>query len=145
MNEDLITEELARLLPDIGFDIETHDFYTDNLGICQLSSDGEIIFSSLKGVIYDVNGEFETGNTYDAPTLSVLQQWLMKNYTIYVLCSLDETTEPKFVYSIKHYKNNTFINVPKYQYSDLYYTYNQCLNDGLLEAVKYIKNGRNIN
>ena len=143
MNEDLITEELARLLPDIKFNIETHDFYTNNLGLCYFPDDWCLI-SEIKGMMYDYE-ESDIGIKYYAPTLSVLQQWLMKNHNIYVLCSLDETTEPKFVYSIKHYKNNTFINVPKYQYSDLYYTYNQCLNDGLLEAVKYIKNERNIN
>ena len=103
MNEDLVTEELARLLPDIGF-------------------------------VYK----------YDISLTFLLQHWLIENYNIYVLCSLDETTEPKFVYGIKHYKNNTFINVPKYQYSDLYYDYNQCLNDGLLKAVKYINKAHEI-
>lgn len=138
MNEDLITLELAKLLPNIDFNQITKKFYTNNLGLCYFPDDWSLD-SSVKGLTYEWE-DSEVNNFYYAPTLSELQQWLMKNHNMYVLCSLDETTDPKFVYSIKHYKNNIFINVLKYQYSDLYYTYNQCLNDGLLEAVKYIKN-----
>lgn len=144
MNKDLITEELARLLPDIGFNIPTHNFYTNNLGFCH-RLDADCLISSTKGFIYDYEGEFETCKFYYVPTIFVLQQWFVKNHNIYVLVELDETTDTKFVYSIKHYKNGLFVNFLKYNYSDLYLDYNQCLNDGLLEAIKYIKNERTIN
>lgn len=146
MNEDLITLELAKLLPDIGCNIITKKFHTDNLGLCELCSDGKTLVSSLKGILYDVNGEFETGNTYSASTKSLLQKYLREKYNCYVEVNYYSNNITKLIdirYSVEvNYYGKNF-ELPITEDADLekwgFSTYEDALEYGLFEAMKLIK------
>lgn len=41
---------------------------------------------------------------YEAPTLSILQQWLREKHNIFVFVDVDQTMEPKFCWSVSKFK-----------------------------------------
>jgi hypothetical protein len=72
-------------------------------------------------------------------TRSLLQKWLREKHNIFVQIHLDQTSSPKFCYSIHKYnkETNEWINLMEpMQYSDLYAEFEDVLEDGLQEALK---------
>jgi hypothetical protein len=72
---------------------------------------------------------------------SALQKWLREKHNIFVQIHLDQTSSPKFCYSIHKYNKETteWINLMEpMQYSDLYRESEDALDDGLQEALKLL-------
>jgi len=69
-----------------------------------------------------------------APTREQLQTWLRERNVI-VTVEVDRTYEPKFVYSVDVYKDGGNWDKELNKYSDLYYKYEQALEDGLQEGL----------
>ena len=80
------------------------------------------------------------------PTQSLLQKWLREEHQIIVTVSVDCTAEPKYVYDINVFKGNPRNLAEKewgwyfHKQEDwgLYYTYEDALEEGLIEALKLI-------
>ena len=138
MYESLITYKTAVLARAKGFDIPVSEFFLIEKE--ELYTDGDII---------EVANHNEFPDVISAPTQSVLQQWLREVHKIFLTVYVDCTMEPKFCYNIKWYKRDfewfttsneeySFDGKPGYTYSDLYYKYEQTLEDGLYEALHLI-------
>lgn len=70
---------------------------------------------------------------------AITQRKLREKHNLFIEISVDCTSEPKFCYSIRQYKDNKWINMlyPR-TYSDLYCTYEDALEDGLQQMLKLI-------
>jgi hypothetical protein len=74
---------------------------------------------------------------YAAPTREEFQLWLQKQ-GVFVIVDVDQTNEPKFVYKVnRHFTDGNWDKLGD-NWSDLYYRYEQALEDGLLEGVKLL-------
>ena len=88
------------------------------------------------------------------PTQTLLQKWLRDNHKIFVTVRVDSTLEPKFCYSLKwvteysdgsfewmstNHQDYTYNGKPGQHFSDLFYTYEEALEEGLYEALHLIK------
>lgn len=72
---------------------------------------------------------------FSAPSRDQLQKWL-RDRNIIVTIELDRTYEPKYVYSVDVYKDGGNWDKEYNQYSDLYYTYEQAFEEGLIAGLK---------
>jgi len=127
-NNALVSITLAQLARKKGFD-ETCDF-----GYCfDVNKQGYY-------TNYDPN-YFKNSSLWEkhvaAPTREQLQKWL-RDRNVFVTIELDRTYEPKFVYSVDLYKEGGNWDKNLNKYSDLYYTYEQALEDGLLEGLNKV-------
>lgn len=80
---------------------------------------------------------------YGEISLNSINNWLMDLYKIYVIVDVDQTTVPKFVYSINRYKESDglyeWINcLNPHEYSDLFSDYYDALYEGLSFIIEYI-------
>lgn len=75
---------------------------------------------------------------YAAPSREELLVWLQKQ-GVFVIVDVDQTLEPKFTYKINRYFGDG--NWDKYgsDWSDLYYRYEQALEEGLTQALNLVK------
>jgi len=143
MYEQLITYKTAVLARAKGFDIPVSEFFLIEKE--ELYTDGDII---------ELANHNEFPDVISAPTQSVLQQWLRER-NIFLTIRVDSTFEPKFCYSLKwlkeysdgtldwlstNHQNYTFNGKGGFTYSDLYYKYEEALEDGLYEALHIIPN-----
>ena len=152
MQEQFITLETAKSLKTCDFEVKTEKFYCDNYeGLC---SESEELLTTGINVIYDVNNEFGEGERYYAPTQSLLQKWLREEHQIHVHSKIEfvGTDEWEFSYKIKYLprdkfeakrRSHEFKEVYSYVESPSGYigawrTYEEALENGLLEALKSI-------
>lgn len=113
MKEQLITFEIAKLAKEKGFDIECVNRYKNN------------------GILND----YTFGETYSAPTQSLLQKWLREEREIHVEVDAFSNSEEYYYYfGILTRKNGDWIRDGKYR------TYEDALEQGLKEALKLINN-----
>jgi hypothetical protein len=74
---------------------------------------------------------------YAAPSREQLQVWLQKK-SVFVIVDVDQTLEPKFAYKInKHLGDGNWDKLGN-DWSDLYYRYEQALEQGLTEGLKLL-------
>lgn len=112
-------------------------------------------FKQLCNFSYDEDGVL-TGNceqvyNYVAPTQSLLQTWLREKHQIIITINTDCTAEPKYVYEINVFKGNPRNLAEKewgwyfHKQEDwgLYYTYEDALEGGLVEALTLIEKDLN--
>lgn len=135
MKEQLISLETAKLLKQKGIEISSKYFYTDEFGLCYLGHDGEFLFNEEGKHQYDCNGEFEVGERYYAPTQSLVQKHLREN-NIVIEINLDQTSYPKYCFSV--YKYSDFGNWEDIKNPDwgLYGKYESALEAGLQLSLK---------
>lgn len=84
IEEEVISFETAKLAKKKGFIAYSEKFYTDVYGLCIYLDGGETLSTEKNGVLYDVNGEFNYGNEYEAPTQSLLAKWLRDHHNILI-------------------------------------------------------------
>lgn len=97
------------------------------------------------------NGELDSDEDYnylERPTQSLLQKWLREVHQIYIQIETDQTTYPKFCYSISRFIGNPNNLSEKEWYWDklpysenwsLHRKYEEALEEGLQEALKLIE------
>jgi len=130
MTEQLISWETAKLAKEKGFNIPCRGFiepkYNDTLEFiddtCLYVYDG---FKPLKE-----HHEVLDENWYLAPTQSLLQKWLREVHNIFVGVIWLDTLTDIHVYQISTVGNATR------PYSKFYNSYEEALEEGLLEALK---------
>ena len=89
MNKE-VRIETAKLLSDKKIELFSDKFYTDKFGLCHLGEEGETLhihchpMTNEYEVNYDVNGEFEEGQRYYAPTIAEVVMWLYENHGIWI-------------------------------------------------------------
>lgn len=146
MKEQLINLENAKLAKEKGFEQHKGNyFYTEKFGLCYLGYGGEYLniekhpkTNDLE-VLYDVNGEFEHGDWYNAPTQSLLQKWLRENHRIIITILLDRTTNPKYGIEIfKYIEGYSYKHIISEDTCFLFRTYEGALEVALFEALKFI-------
>lgn len=120
MRDELVTFETAKLAKEKGFNEPTYDYYFKEGDLCE---------TSTKTFIEGTN----TMEVSLAPTQSLLQRWLREVHNINIIIALSYTTK-RYGYKLipTDYKLGTDI-IP---FSD---TYEQALEQGLIEALKLIK------
>ena len=127
-NSMAVSLELAKLARDKGFD-EVCDF-----GYCyDTTKDG--YYSNYDPDYFKNSGLWE--KHYAAPSREQLQVWLQKQ-GIFVIVDVDQTMEPKFAYKINKHLGSGNWNKHGSDWSDLYYRYEQALEEGLLEGLKLV-------
>lgn len=82
----------------------------------------------------------DCGIMYKCYTLDEVRQWLLDVLNIHIDVALDQTSEPKYVYSIVEYDkiSISYRNLLGQAYSDLFYDYYECLNHGILKFMSCI-------
>lgn len=71
--------------------------------------------------------------------LSGIQNWLMWEKHMYIEIHVDKTSSPKFAYSIyKFFWNDDWERITDFEYSDLYRTYEEALEEGLKKVLELI-------
>ena len=140
MKEQLISFETAKLAKEKGFSI-----------ICDYVYD--IVADEVNPVI--TRNQQPSGNFLSyfhdrfisTPTQSLLQKWLREVHQIYVQIETDQTTYPKFCYSIARFIGNPNNLSEKEWYWDklpynenwsLHRKYEEALEEGLQEALKMV-------
>lgn len=140
MFDRTINLETAKLAKEKGFNVPTLAWFFSNfmagLDYIKVNYIGPGQFGDVTKPEDHNNAEYYL-KRYSAPTLTILQEWLMKAHNIYVIIEMDYTMEPKFVHTISVFKEEDF-SYDKTNYSDLFRTYHDALEDGLFEALKKI-------
>ncbi len=127
MKEQLISFETAKLAKEKGFDEGCKKYY---------STDKQ--FHSSKQIL--THKSLRSGG-YLISTQSLLQKWQREKHNTYIVVELDQTSDPKFCFIIrKFYKSKCQWDnlLGNKTFSDLYYTYEEALEQGLQEALKLI-------
>jgi len=150
MYEELIAFETAKLAKEKGFQEINGCLYgfikykdtTDphlkeligyaNINIFDIDGQEERLVSNTCNYFGDSNGE-----TYEAPTQSLLQRWLREKHGIFIVL-LPDSDNGMFGYDILikgdiHTQANTF------ELDEVIGTYEEALEQGLLEGLKLIK------
>lgn len=126
MEEQLITLETAKLAKEKGFDLKTKYHYPN-------PSDKQDICSKIDwNNFIDMTGN---SNYQTAPTQGLLQKWIREKHNIHIEIRLNKKA---YKYQIQY--------IPlKNEYGEClnesknFNTYEQALEEGLLEALKLIK------
>lgn len=119
MKESLISFETAKLAKEVGFNWEVFfGVYSDNIPIpfCQ------------EGGFFNWN----IHDRYSIPTQSLLQKWLREVHKVIVEIGF---------YDYGKWNYTIYNPSPKKQSSPEFSTYEECLEIGLQECLKLIKNG----
>ena len=119
MQEQLISFETAKLAKEKGFILPCHYWYNFKGLLC----------GRFEREHHPANGNFPS---YSAPTQSLLQKWLREIHGIHIAIL------PKMLPSnqVTYY---SFKGKLKKNFENLYNTYEEALEVGLLEALKLIK------
>lgn len=82
----------------------------------------------------------KTGNYNDLIDLTLVQNWLRETHNLFISIHLDQTTEPKYCYSIYSYEDfGNYTNMMDGPNSDLYYSYINCLFEAIEHTLKFLK------
>lgn len=155
MIEKLISFEIAKLAKEKGFLENSEYFYTNEDGLCTFGYDGETLYildDKLNKISdrYDCNSEFwftkvskngeEWEESYEpimyfAPTQSLLQKWLRKEYKIDIIVTVSEFSRT-YGYKI-YYINKGITEVINNRFCK-FENYEEALEVGLQQALKLI-------
>jgi len=116
IEEDLITFETANLANEKGFNVWCSSAYFS---------------TEYLGMATEIDYDTFIKDTYLAPTQSVLQKWLRKNYHIHI--SVEYTGQYFVKYKTGY--GSTYVNCANQNFN----SYEQALEYGLFEALKSIK------
>lgn len=141
MTEEIAGFETAKLAKEKGFNEYCTAVYQQDETL-RFISYWEGANEEQEGVIkndaiHDIYGD----QICTAPTQSLLQTWLRRYHHIHLLVELDQTMEPKFCFSVYQYKigQSVYKNLLGLApYSELFYTYEKAIEDGLLWALSSI-------
>jgi len=129
MKEQLITFETAKLAKEKGFDYFQVMFYHENAGGKSLNETSGATHINFR----------EHKKSYHAPTQSLLQKWVNKNYKFQLHCIPNETDDEGWHYVLYDYITARPQNYHhKNTVSDYYNSYEEALEAGLQEALKLI-------
>ena len=141
MEDTIVKYVTAKLAVSKGYEgfIGTylgHHYYNHN-GIL----DGDVIeqlketirIKNEKGISFEDAGKLNTIKSYPAPTQSLLQKWLRDNFNIHIEIIMVDTLTCTYAYHISSTGNGIRPD------SKLYESYEECLEDGLLESLELIK------
>ena len=123
MNEDYVSLEVAKLLKEKGFDWFCEKRYIEN-DEHDYEPDGKVLV--YVGFIY-----------YKKPTLYMAQKWLREEKEIHIMNDVCASG----YYAVLWKTNGTFIKTMADKGPNdggVWDTYEQCLNDAILEALKLI-------
>ena len=141
MEEQLVSFKTAVLAKDCGFKESCNHRQSYNLS---RSFQNDVVLEELH----------YKDNIVMLPTQSHLLKWLRDVHKIFVTVRVDSTLEPKFCYSLKwvtaysdgsfewmstNHQDYTYNGKPGQHFSDLFYTYEEALEEGLYEALHLIK------
>jgi len=149
--EQLISLETGKLAKEKGYNWKQSGCWieTDAPGKFILSEHGHITDNNKPG-----------WRTISAPTQGLLQKWFRDVHQVYIDIMTDGTADPKFCYIIYKFIGNPR-NLAEREwywvgeeglegededynlYSDLYYTYEEALEEGLYKALTMIKDEDN--
>lgn len=116
MEEKLISLETAKLAKEKGINIQSRDFYMgEKLIHCE-----NIHFPLLE-------------HEYYAPTQSLLQQYLWEKHNIFITIGIDQTTTPKFDFTIV--RCNGYADFTNSSSLSLYLTTEEALTDAFNIAL----------
>lgn len=127
MIEQLVSFDTAKLARQKRFNIGYESY--NNIG--QLNAFG------MAGGYYDYSDKSFEGNTWAAPTQSLLQKWLREVHKIHIVIGLDENG-----YALTLEEDCDDLEdreVTKFKYYSVYNTYELALEAGLIEGLKLIK------
>lgn len=141
MKEAIVSVKTAKLAKKKNFDLYCAMWYGCDNPSSGLS--GNKLMERDYVTIKDLWKEETQKGTliYEAPTLNILQQWLRERHNIFVFVDVDQTMEPKFVWSVskmKTFKDETFEWTRRKISSDLYRTHDAALEDGLIQGLNMI-------
>lgn len=137
MKEKLVSFELAKLANEIGFldKCETHN------GKHYYNYKGELDGDVSEEVRFDIITNMEIGNPYKsfaAPTLSLLQSWLLKEKNIFVEILYDyEYDSTPFHFDVIDI--NKHVSMMKEDWSADYAEYDEALEHGLKYCLNLLK------
>lgn len=131
MEEQLVSLKTAKQAKKAGFKERCHYFFNEGSG-------------------WKVQEDYmlRQDKIIEAPTQSLLQKWLREVHQIYVQIETDQTTYPKFCYSISRFIGNPNNLSEKEWYWDklpynenwsLHREYEEALEEGLQEALKMVR------
>jgi len=151
MKEKLITFDTAKLAKEKGFNLKTPKYYTtENPHSYHKDLEGVCILGLMhNNTLYQPQEEIDEKTGIPmyrlnpaivyAPTQSLLQKWLREKHSIAILVNFNDNTTFEF-----HYFIHTNISI---SYSNRicclptrYKTYEEALENGLVEALKQIEN-----
>lgn len=155
MKEELISIETAMLAKEKDFNISTQKAYIgeslfinfeESFGEREFYFDADDFYNdwNRKGWFFDKEGSGCFGcnldnikwfEAYSAPTQSLLQKWLRENYKIIV--SINIMSDLSY-YSLLIDINKNKLNLENQSKNRGFSTYEEALEDGLLEALKLI-------
>ena len=142
MQEQLISFEVAKLAKEKGFhELVSNCYYKEELfGTYVMMDENDSAFID----VMDGN-ELENHNSLDfidykyrfsAPTQSLLQKWLREEYKIHLVCWWYDKQD-KFYTELGRHGENT-IKVQTGNVTNLFNTYEEALEAGLIESLKLI-------
>ena len=148
MSERLVEYKTAKLAKEKNFEEKVHEWF-DEIGDSKkagCTSDDEPIYK--EDLSRQINKFAKSLNKNDIarPTQDQLRTWLRDKHQIYVEVNTDCTTEPKFCFEINVFKGNPR-NLSerdwgwyfhKYDPWYLYYSYEDALENALLEGLSLI-------
>ena len=132
MKDEIVLLVTAMLAKEKGFNEPTIWYYHPNYGLSANSFHESDEMENMN------SGDWAVGY-YSAPTQTLLQRWLRENHNIYVIVELDQTSCPKFCYSINKYDDQEWEQGSEFAYSDLFWAHEDALEAGLITALKLIK------
>lgn len=127
MNDQVTSFEVAKLAKEKEF--KGNSFY------CHRHH--EVMYYHKSGGLYAYDFFSSFDNMVIAPTQSLLQKYLREKHEIIVTIGLDRTTAPKYFYEA--YKYSHFGNYDGCNSKFTYRTYEEALEEGLMEGLKLIK------
>lgn len=146
MKETLIEFETAKLAKQKGFDWGCKNFYDTAFGLYSFSECGEFLVAQSGDSIFDCNSEFEGVERLPAPTQSLLQKWLRDEHKIFVNPIPNFKTKVGqhhlgivYMRSKNEVHSELLKNDDLYKSKKLFDTYEQALEQGLINALKLIK------
>lgn len=120
MKEELIQFETAKLAKEAGFDWATLCYYPPH---------------SRSAIRDDIECPCTAHGIYPAPTQSLVQRWLREEHGIDIYVCRSWAINPSYDYSIRQVSTGFL----KEQRTETNRTYEQSLEDGLIEALKIIR------
>jgi hypothetical protein len=128
MQESLITFETAKLAKEKGFDWASKCYHSDGTfqDRQQLSNYNHKVF--IDGVDYLIS----------APTQSLLQKWLREVHKIEIVVHPKEHSSLGFMYAVDVFFTDQLNHISYDGVYSLYKTYEEALEFGLQEALKFI-------
>lgn len=131
-HECYVSLEVAKLLKQVGFDLECMCYYSVNT--LHEPNNGFIhIYKQYSALFYDHNRTKMP--VYSAPTLEVAQKWLreVKRHDVFVF-----PCNGLYFYTVRKYYNEGKVDYFDYPNKDAFDTYEEALEAGIKKALELI-------